>query len=356
MKIVSAFKAHYDTNYPPNKSTLQKNSSDTVSNRNVSFGSFKSGLTKFVNAVEKKGFFAEFLVIDSLSMILPRILIGLNRDREKTGEVNYKAGLEEAGREVISGPSMFLIPMSILAFYEKRAPASHMSKDALELLTNNMKKIVDEIPDVNLLKDKKYLQKSLADKLFDEAFEGFELTNRENLKATFRELLNKSTQTEPKSLFERFKGIIKSQRRPDYFADAATEFENHVALINNTNKAQIPFDTKNLNLTQNGIDARILFKDFHNYSKDAIKRFSERNFVATGIKSFKDEATTFLKAIQKVRSNLKFATGVTSFLAIGAFLLYLPKLYQQGKVSPAMESAKRARESNLAKGGTNENS
>ena len=177
-----------------------------------------------------------------------------------------------------------------------------------------------------------------------------------NLKNKFSELLNKSTQTKPKSLLQKLKGVIKLKREPDSFAEAATEFENHIVLINNSNNLKAPGDTKRVNLVKNGINARELFEDFHNYSKDAIQRFSERNFTKNGTNSFKEEAKTFLKAIQTVRSNLKLATAVTGFFAVGAFLLYLPKLYQQGKVSPAMESAKRAKAEGLAKGGANENS
>jgi len=358
MKIIPAFKANYTTNYPKNNKlpALQESSKNPASGHNVSFGSFKSGLARFFDAVESKGFFAEFLAVDFFSMILPRVLIGLGRDREKTGEVNYKSGIEEAGRELASGPSMFLIPMGILSFYQKYAPASHMAKDTLNLLTSNMTQIVDETKNVDLLANKEYLKTNLANKLFDKAFGDFELSNSEKLKDTFSELLNKSTQTKPKSLLQKLKGVIKSKREPDYFTDAVAEFEKHVAYINNVNKAKTPLDTKNLNLTKNGIDASILFEDFHNYSKDALTKFTKLNFATNAVSHFQDEAITVLKRIQTSRANIKLATAVTGFFAVGAFLLYLPKLYQQGKVSPAMESAKRAKAEGLAKGGANESS
>ncbi|MEI8129307.1 MAG: hypothetical protein WCG95_06780 [bacterium] len=359
MKIIPAFKANYTTNYPKNNKlpALQESSKNPASGHNVSFGSFKSGLARFFDAVERKGFFAEFLVVDFFSMILPRVLIGLGRDREKTGEVNYKSGIEEAGRELASGPSMFLIPMGILYFYQKYAPASHMSKDVLGALTNNMGQVVNELNDVNLLTNKDYLNKSLANKLFEQAFEGVKLDNRESLKAKFSELLNKSAKTEPKSaVVQWFKGVMKLKQEPDSFAEAATEFEKHIVLINNSNNLKAPGDTKRVNLVKNGISARELFEDFHNYSKDVLTKFTKLNFATNAVSHFKEEAKTVLKRIQTNRANIKLATAVTGFLAVGAFLLYLPKLYQQGNISPAMESAKRAKAEGLAKGGANESS
>ncbi len=361
MKIIPAFKANYNTNYPKNNKlpALQESSKNSASGHNVSFGSFKSGLARFFDAVESKGFFAEFLVVDFFSMILPRVLIGLNRDKEKTGEINYKSGIEEAGRELASGPSMFLIPMGILSFYQKYAPASHMSKDALGALTNNMEQVVEEINNVNLLRNKDHLNKSLANKLFEQAFEGIELDNRQDLKNTFSELLNKAVKTEPKStVVQWFKRVMRLKQEPDSFAGAAAEFEKHIININNANKVKAPLDTKSVNLVKNGISARKLFEDFHNYSKDALTKLTKLNFTQNGTNNFKEEAKIFLNAIQAVRSNLKLATAVTGFLAVGAFLLYLPKLYQQGNISPAMESAKRAmaEAEHPAKGGANENS
>lgn len=356
MKIIPACKANYDTNYPKNNlSVLPKSPSNKVANRNVSFGSFKSALSGFFDAVESKGFFAEFLVVDFFSMILPRITIGLNRDKDKTGQLNYKSGIEEAGRELASGPSLFLIPMGILSFYQKYAPASHMSKDALGALTNNMEQVVKGIQDTKLLTNKDYLNKSLANKLFEQAFEGIELDNRRALKVTFSELLNKSAKTEPKSaVVQWFKGVMKLKQEPDSFAEAATEFEKHIVLINNSNNLKAPGDTKRVNLSKNGINARELFEDFHNYSKDALTKFTKLNFATNAVSHFQDEAITVLKRIQTSRANIKLATAVTGFLAVGAFLLYLPKLYQQGNVSPAMESAERAKVTNSAKGGANE--
>lgn len=335
----------------PNQNNIQTFRSSNVlpqtnNNRsNVAFGSAKTGFASAMHFIEKNGFLCDFLVVDALSMIIPRIVIGLLRDKDKTGKLNYKAGAEEAGREVISGPSMMLIPMGIMATYKQFAPATHMNAGTLRAFTNHMSKIVENNPS-----EKADLHKKLADKLFDDAFINHDLENREQLKSEFNKLLNESTKIE-KKFFSKNKA----------FKEAAAKFEEHVALINNKNKNDAPTDTKALSLDtgipnskgnkniKEDVNAKALFEDFRNYSKDIITKFSQK----TGLDG--KAAANTLEKMQRTRAFAKISNGVIGFLAVGAFLLHLPKIYQVSKTSPAMESAKRAQKE-AAKGGTNENS
>lgn len=305
----------------------------------VSFGSAKSGLVNIMDFIERKGFFCDFLVVDALSMIIPRVTIGLLRDRDKTGKINYKAGAEEAGREVISGPSMMLIPIGAMQVYKHFAPATHMSRDTLKALTTNMSKIIEANDKPEMLANKEHLNGKLANKLFDEAFSEFELDNKEQLKSKFSELLNKSAKIDKK-----FFGKNKE------FKNAAAEFENHIVEINNKNKIKPPTDSKIIKLNEGAtIQAKGLFEDFHNYSRDVINKLTQKSF-NKGV-----DAKAFLEKIQVNRSITKFAAATTAFLAVGAFLLHLPKIYQVSKTSPAMESAKRAQKEATQGGANNEN-
>ena len=333
---------NYDSNlHKNNLSTQQTYLTNEVAKDNVSFGaSLKGGVVKTFDWIDKKGFLVDFLIIDALSMIIPRILIGLGRDREKTGKINYKAGAEEAGREMISGPSMMLIPMGVLAIYKHFAPASQMKKNTLESFTQNMKNVIDET-DSNLLTKSEKLNEKLADKLFDDAFGLDKLENKDELKSKFSKLLNESTTIEKK--------MFKNKE----FNAKAAEFEKLIVFINNSCE-KAPLDTKAIKLKSDGTNAVDLFEDFHNYSKDIVAKFTQKEFAKNAVGDFKAEAKTFVTNAQKLRAFTKFATAITGFLAVGTFLLYLPRVYQQGKVSPAMESAKRARQ-DAAKGGANEN-
>lgn len=343
MKVNPTSKLSYDTNLSKNNLLLQTPSmTENMTKDSVSFGS-KNILTKCAETLVDGNFLVNFLVVDALSMIIPRILIGLGRDKDKTGKINYKAGAEEAGRELLSGPSMMFIPMGILAVYRHFSPASHMERNTLDAFTHSMSKVIEKT------KDKEQINKNLADKLFDGAFEDFNLDGKDELKTKFSELLNKSTSIEKK--------MFKNKE----FNNTANEFEKLVALINNSIKNKAPDNSKIISLDTGVFDkkenkkifteikAKDLFEDFRNYSKDIITKFKEKSFASS---------TDALHEIEKmkVKSNIvKMATGITGFLAVGAFLLRLPKIYQVSKISPAMDSANRAMKE-ASSGGTNENS
>lgn len=356
MKVIPTVNRNYDASLRKNNLSTQPSClANEVSKDSVSFGaSLKGGVVKTFDWIDKKGFLVDFLIVDALSMITPRILIGLSRDKEKTGKLNYKAGAEEAGRELFSGPSMMLIPMAVLAGYKKYVPASNISRDTLKGLTQNMTKVVDEAADTKMFTSSEQLNKNLADKLFDDAFVKFDLDNRSELRSEFSRLLNESTKSNPKSKIRaRLDKLINS--KPDEFRDAADKFEKHIILINNNNKATQPLDTKRINLEAGKVGATDLFEDFHNYSKDVVEKFTKKDFAKGVVEKCKENAKEFLTDTQKTRSNTKSVTAITAFLTVGAFLLYLPRFYQRGKVSPAMESAKRAREEGSVQGGANEN-
>ncbi len=311
---------------------------DIVQKSKVSFAgkSPKMIVSGFFDVVERKGFFADFLIVDTFSMIVPRIVVGLNRDREKTGKINYKAGAEEAGREVLSGPSMFLIPMGIFSLVRKFAPAAKIPKDNMmnlnDLMLDAIKKSqgsgVASVSEAN---------KKLAGEIFDTAFEKFELTNREGLKKRFVSLLAESTNLKSKE--------FKIRRRT---------FEKLVQKINSSNKSAATFDSQSINVGKKGVSPNSLIEDFKNYSNDIVKKFVSKDFAKGSGGDFASKSEKFFTDILKNRKAARLGFSVASFLAVGAFLKVLPKLYQVSNVSPAQDSANRA-SGKVKEGGSNEN-
>jgi len=325
----------------------------------VSFSGFKNGVS---GVFEKMGtnFFLQFMIVDTLSMIIPRVVIGLNRDREKTGKLNIKAGAEEAGRELLSGPNMGLIPMGILAAVSHFAPASHMHTDTLSALTQNMSSVVSDIKGVKELNNKN-LNKKLAEKMFEDAFgddKQFKFNNESKnvLKSKFVALLEEA----PTFDFKMF-------RNKEYSAKAS-EFESLVKEIHNLNTVIQPSDTNTIKLSLtklvnnketkifNSVGSKEFFKDFRNYSKDIVAKFIKENCSNVSLDKCKSHSVEFLNKMQKVRTKIKISTVIAAFFAVGLFLINLPKVYQRGKISPAQESAKRAQDEAAAfKGGVDEN-
>lgn len=315
----------------------------------VSFSGVKDKATGLFKWIDKQGFFVEFLIVDTISMICPRVLVGLNRDRDKTGQYNYKAAAEEAGREILSGPSMNLIPMGILAAVSAFKPASHMNKGTLGAFAELMNKVIDKSPSLSKV-SKDDLNTRLANQLFDESFGHLSFANGDKqklkYKQTFTDLLVGSTKTTKK-----FFNTGAFDRNAEEFESVVTEINNK-GFVKGEDKASLHANSVNLCKNEKGeplasLTGKELYEDFHNYSKDVMSKLSELKFGSDSVKKAKD----FVRDISDARIALKTTSAIAAFFAVGTFLLYLPKLYQQGKVSPAEESAKRAK----AEGGTNEN-
>lgn len=348
MKVIPASSQKYNQNYgKSNLSLPQATVNNTGLKSDVAFGSFgssaKNAATGVFKWIDKMGFFVEFLIVDAISLIAPRIWIGLKRDKDKTGHYNYKAGAEEAGREMTSGPSMNIIPMMFFAAMSMIKPATHIEKDTLNCLTHHISGVVN---DAKGHLNSKTLHKKFADRLFDDAFGTFDLEEKVKLKEQFSKLLTEVKDLKERSniskLFDKIRGI-----KPDPYGDKVGEFEKLIVKINSKNKKVITDEPRSIKLNpKEGISSKVsageLIKDFKDYSNDIIAKFTKQNIA-------KNQSESFLQGITKRRIGIKYATTVAAFFALGSFLLYLPKLYQQGKISPAEQSAK------LAEGGYDEN-
>lgn len=184
--------------------------------------------------------------------------------------------------------------------------------------------------------NKNDLDKALAEKVFNEAFADKNVP--EKLKTKFIDMLTNSSNVE-KKLFNK-----------EVFKNNTGEFESLVDEISNIiSGKEAPSNPKAFKIKNNTVLAGDLYADFANYSKDIISKLSKADFS----KEIEEGATKFLETLKNNRMKLKTASAITSFIAVGSFLLYIPKLYQRGKVSPAQESAMRAKAE--VEGGSNEN-
>lgn len=323
----------------PNQSYTSLNSKQTVNSHyssatksNVAFGSGQSSALGYVktktasilDSIAKKGFFAEFLVIDTISMILPRIWVGLHRDKKETGKTNYKAGAEEAIREVTSGPSMFVIPLLMLECAKKLMPSAKVAKDTLPHLSNMMKELGSETSNLADFKDAAKLKSAFADKVFESVFKEHKLDNREELKQRFNNILKKGNHN----------------KTAEELSDFISEVNNKNKNVTNEVKGSL-LDTRSVTLNSIGkaksIKANYLLSDFHNYTNGISKALAKNDVVSNTKTAFEG----LLTKVENVGRNLRRGTSMLSFLAVGVFLMYLPKLYQISKISPANRSAKR---------------
>ncbi|HNW25592.1 MAG TPA: hypothetical protein PLG15_00295 [Candidatus Gastranaerophilaceae bacterium] len=311
-----------------------------ASKSKISFKGGEYNLANMMGLIEGLGFFGAFFIIDSLSLITPRIVVGLNRDKDKLGHLNYKAGAEEAGREVLSGPSMFLIPIGIFEVVRRTAAASKIPKNTMKVLFEHTKQTLKGLGDTSLLSNKKEFSEKFAQQLFDKAFGEFDLGDKA---AQFK-----------KRFTTRLVWCANSTSDKKSFKKNMAAFEKIISEINNSNRSKTPIHPKIIDIGDNvKVRAKDLFEDFRHYSSDIITKISKRKWIDDASKSLKKEAVNWTDNMKKIRLSLRFGACVASFFAVGAFLIHLPKLYQVSKdSSPAEESAKRA-SLEKSKGGTN---
>ena len=109
---------------PGTSGNTQRNNKAKHNNTNTSFKGpmvmvDKSAL-KVADLIENGGLFVSFTLQDMLGTNLPRPLMGLKRNaKENKGEANKSFAAKEFVREMLTGPSMFIIPGAMLAAGKK---------------------------------------------------------------------------------------------------------------------------------------------------------------------------------------------------------------------------------------------
>lgn len=355
MKIAPTNKFYNPTqNTPVGIQKQMIGSSIKSTSNNVSFGGAMSFPNWMFKSITNAGFFMQFLIIDTLSMVAPRTWVGLNRDRDKTGKINVQAGLEEFGREALSGPSMNLIPMLMASVaVRKMLPSIKLESSTLEGLNYNLQNVVNSSKNETELAEKSDVIKKLAGQIFDDAFGNEELKSH---KDNFIKILEEATQSSPKLALS--KKIDKLMKKETDYDKAEEAFDKLVVEMNNKiAKDFAPENPHGINLTKGkitkdgkeiadkmGTSSETFFEDFHNYAKDVVEKFMKRD-KSTKIEDF------FKNTLTKAKVGRMTLAGL-AFFAVGGFLLYLPKVYQRGETSPAQQSAQRAEQE--VEGGANE--
>lgn len=326
--------------------TKNKIGSNIRSAKGVSFGGVMSPANGFFKSIERNGFFMEFLIIDAMSCILPRTLVGLHRDKDKTGNYNYQAGMEELGREVMSGPTLNLIPMACAAVaINKMLPSVKLESHTIEGINNSLQAAVGS-PGADF-SNKEKATNHLAGQLFDDAFaSGKGHVEYDALKGRFVGLLETASAEKPKNFVS--KNIDKFRDAKSKYYVAEENFNTLVAEINNKFCKGQAVDNPHqivLNVIENekkSTTSHTFFEDFHLYTKDVLDKFLNKD-------SSKNIGEFLTERAKKAKNGRNILAGV-AFFTVGGFLLCLPRIYQLGKTSPAQQSAQRAQ------GGANENS
>lgn len=290
-----------------------------ISKNNPSFGNLGVGLATFI---ENNGFLGEFLTIDTVGMMLPRTGQGYLRNRKELGHLNYKAGREEAVRELLSGPAFFYVPLTVLTLAGiLRGKAAKVQAKVLDSFKTIMKNTSVELKNASATKE------NFVSALVADAFKGY---NKETaLIGQISDLMNKNL-TEKLSLGDRISNLFKSKANkkptPAMFRAEADK------LLVKLNKANGKFIDNASTIEVGGKEHNIssLFKDMSNYLDDFTKKAAKTS----------QDKESFIDKFHKNAKQLRYTTNILAVGALSAFLSIIPKLYQTGKDFPGTDGLK----------------
>lgn len=307
-------------------------------------GSFNPVVT-VTDAIARGGFAAEFIAQDGIGMVAPRIWEGMNRGRpideetgEKTGPYNWAFARREGIREVLSGPSAFIIPAAILAVVKKYSgKANDVSINMINTMSENFAKIADKnkdaikaITDVNDANQTKNVKLNFYKQMFgetlsaslDNAIQGKEL---EDISTEMANKLINIEQAKSKGFFKHLVGTPTPGKKEDLTGELIQNFmdlrKKHVAPTANEMEATI-----NVTWRDNAVKTSFskLLDNMTNYTDDVIKSTNKY------LNNNGEDLTSFIKSFNLRRSGSRLLSNFGMFFAVVGFYDIIPKLYNIG--------------------------
>ena len=211
-------------------------------NNTPSFQGLGNPVTMIMDGIDRGGFAASFIAQDGIGMVAPRIWEGLNRNRKrekdpitgretgkKTGPLNWEFARREGIREILSGPSAFLIPAAMLVGIKRfSGSANNVHVDHISALgksfANFAENNADLLADTEVIPQKSsILRKVLGDSLYNKINPAKELSVKAKEKfytRVFKNVLNSSLDNQlsgeelEKTATEFTKGYMKAENAP----------------------------------------------------------------------------------------------------------------------------------------------
>lgn len=333
---------------------LGKNQENKNQNSNPSFQG-SNPVVMLMDAIDRGGFAASFIAQDGIGMVAPRIKEGLNRGREKdengkrTGPLNWEFARKEGVREILSGPSAFIIPAGILAVIKKYSgTANNVSMDMIKGLGGNFEKYAagnkNTLSDV--AKTKREFYEEIFKNVLSTSTEG-KLSTEEigTLAKKYTEKVIEIEGAKPKNALKHLLGKPVANSKQDLAQALTDEFmllrKQYVSPSANEIIASIAVEGKEKPVS---LSFKKLLDNMKDFTDDAI------NSVNKQLK--KDAGTNVTEYLQKFTSRRlgsRFVTNMSMFLAVVSFYTIIPKLYNLGlKGNPALKNTENANSQNPA--------
>ncbi len=286
-------------------------------------GSFNPVVT-LMDAIDRGGFAASFIAQDGIGMVAPRIYEGLNRNREKdengkkTGPLNWEFARREGIREVLSGPSAFLIPMGIMALIKKYSgTANNVHINHISALGDEFGKYASANP--SHINSTATFKKGYYTKVFENL-----LSNSTDKSLNSSDITAKSRAFADKLIsIENLRSSGKKKDAKKLQGELVEEYMNLRKLTteasSNNLDATLKYDNKTLNT-----DIRRLTQSMTDYTNDALEK------LAKYVKNESGDIKGFVKKFNLHRAGTRVVSNLGMWGSVVGFYSIIPKLYNLG--------------------------
>lgn len=315
-------------------------------------------IIKIMDAIAAGGLAASFMSQDFFGLCLPRTIAGLfvGRDGEK---YNWKNALEEALREFITGPSMFLIPIGCLGLMTKYiGGASTIAVnsirelgDVFSLTVSNLRsnKHITETGDLNI--SDKEVKRNFYENVFEQIRRNNGFPEEINGKKFSEVYAQRAIELDDYSLKgRRLKWFIDKQVRQDNktYKQKLSQIVRDIAEINKgvINPSDNPLKVRISNefvvnglkpLEKNpGLEIEKIIKRIDVYANDAItslRKYLQKAKTAENLRDITERFNT-----SRIGARVLANVAITAFVA--GFSVIIPKLYMVNKTNPKTEALK----------------
>lgn len=317
------------------------NSNNKAPRQDVSFQGAGNPIVTIMDSIGRGGYIAEFFAQDGTGFIAPRILTGLNRNREETGEYNWKFAATEAIRELTSGPCFYVIP-AVMLFLTKKyfgsandVPIKFIKDIGDDFAQFASKQNASTLADSNILKKNYY--KEVMKNILSNATEG-QLKNKklEDKAEDFIKKIFEIEKAPKKNAWKKLQGKRVDGSNYDLLSDLTDEFASLRKKYGGSLKEalNLEFTTvskgKDGKFTKTEAGFQKFLEHLRNYTEDAAKKVSS---------DFKGKTSTVAEFINKFnhkRISSRFMLILSMDIAVGAFLTIIPKMYKHKEGNPGL--------------------
>lgn len=295
-------------------------------------GSFNPVVT-VMDAIDKGGFAASFIAQDGIGMVAPRIYEGLNRNRQtdengkKTGPLNWEFARREGIREILSGPSAFLIPLGILTIIKKASgTANNVHVNHINILGKNFSDFAVKNP--TQLKNPAEFKKGYYAQVFENIFNNS--TDKSfNVKEKAQHFADKLVEAETKRVNKDKKGAGKIQSELiEEYMKIRKQFASP-----SSDELGVILKSEEKNKTVNSNIKRII-QSLSDYSGDALaktNKYISSQSGHTAEELAKDGSLAkYVKNFNLHRAGTRVLSNFGMWGAVVAFYTLIPKLYNMG--------------------------